>query len=113
MPKDDFFAIAYRILDYLYTCMREGRRVDPDPIMYDSKAINISQSYWNDIMIELYNNGYIKGVAVIKALNQPDQIKISDLSITLKGIEYLQDNSKMKKAAGCVKTVLEYLKEFI
>ena len=113
MPKDDFFAIAYKILEYLYSCMKEGKEVDIDAIRYDSEAIKISEAYWHDIMIELYNNGYIKGVSVVKACGQPDRIKINDLGITLKGVEYLQDNSKMKTAAGCIKTVAEILKLFI
>ena len=113
MPKDDFFTIAYRILEYLYSCMKKGEPVDIELIRYDSKAINISEVYWRDILIELLDSGYIKGVAVMKAVNQPDRIKVDELAITLKGIEYLQDNSKMKKAAGCVKTVLDYLKDII
>ena len=27
MPKDDYFAIVYKILEYLYSCMRSGEPI--------------------------------------------------------------------------------------
>lgn len=114
MPKDDYFAIVYKILEYLYSCMRNGEPVDIEKIRWDSKAIDINQSYWEDIIRNMYEEGYIRDVFLINAINLPKPaIKFGNLSITQKGIEYLQDNSKMQKAAGVVKTVAEILKMFI
>lgn len=114
MPKDDYFAIVYKILEYLYSCMRSGETIDIEKISWDSKAIDINKSYWEDVIRSMNEEGYIRGVILINALGQVrPAVRFGDLGITQKGIEYLQDNSKMKKAAGCVKTVAEILKMFI
>ena len=114
MPKDDYFAIIYKILQYLYECMIKGVPVDMMNIRWDSKAMQISEEYWKDIVRNIYEDGYIKGVVLVPILGseKPD-IKFNGLGITTKGVEYLQDNSKMKKAAQFIQPVTEILKMFI
>lgn len=47
MAKDDFFVIAYRILAYLYSCMKAGEIPDVAKISYEK--LKIPEKYWQDI----------------------------------------------------------------
>lgn len=51
MARDDYFIIAYRILAYLYVCLKEGVQPDISYISADSPAIGINESYWEYITI--------------------------------------------------------------
>lgn len=59
----------------------------------------------------MYEEGYITGVVLIPIIGQSAKgVRItSDIRITPKGIEYLQDNSMMKKAAVFVKSAMQLL----
>lgn len=110
MPKNDYFAIVYKILQYLYDCMVNGRPVDVMDIRWDSAAMNISKEYWEDVIRNIFEDGYIKGVILVPRIgNDKPGIKFRGLGITTKGVEYLQDNSKMAKAASCIRTVADIL----
>jgi len=52
----------------------------------------------------LVDNGYVKGVVVIKTLSH-ESVKVNNIQITLKGLEYLAENSLMKKAASLAKGI--------
>lgn len=110
MAKDDYFVIVYRILNYLYECFKAGER--PDMEMFGPVALRINNGYWVNVMESLYNEGYITGVSVIKSIGGSSGIKLLDLKITQKGIEYLQDNSKMTKAKDFLRTVKEVIPGF-
>lgn len=57
------------------------------------------------MMIE---EGLIEGVRCIEPDGQPvPLIRMYHPAITLKGLEYLEENSMMKKAAGIVKGIKE------
>jgi hypothetical protein len=54
---------------------------------------------------------YLQGVSIINSLGRTHLgIKIADIRITLKGLEYLEENSLMKKAAHLIKGVTEIIK---
>ncbi|MCI8510814.1 MAG: hypothetical protein HFE83_02310 [Lachnospiraceae bacterium] len=105
MAKDDYFVIVYRILSYLYECFKQGEKPDTD--LFGSDALRINNGYWVNVMESLLAEGYIKGIAVLPYMAGRVGIKILDLKITQKGIEFLQDNSKMAKAKEFLKTVKE------
>lgn len=105
MAKDDYFVIVYQILTYLYECFKQGER--PDISLFGPDALGINNGYWSNIMDSLLSEGYIKGIAVIPHMGGSFGIKILELRITQKGIEFLQDNSKMSKAKDFLKTVKE------
>ena len=103
MAKDDYFVMVYRILTYLYECFKQGER--PDTCVFGPDALGINSGYWGNIMESLLSEGYIKGICVVPHMGGGFGIKILELRITQKGIEFLQDNSKMAK-------VKEFLKPF-
>ena len=93
MAKDDYHVIAYRILAYLYECLKEGNYPDIKYISHDSEAVNINLNYWEYIIRHLYADGYIEGVFLGNVVGRKTpMIKFEDLAITPLGIEYLQDN---------------------
>ena len=99
MAKDDFFVVSYKILLYYYACLKRTRVFDKNEFDRMIGAEGINEDYLLDIFIMLYDNGYLSGVNPMRAfggelahINSPDKYKI-----TLKGIEYLQENSMMSK----------------
>lgn len=59
----------------------------------DYKRFKIPYSYYADIISELFENGYVRGVKIVNT-KSGRILNIDDMYITMKGIEYLQDNSK-------------------
>lgn len=97
MAKDDFHVIAYRILVYLYGCMKEGESVDWD-YFEDKHAFPINEKYMVQIFEMLLEEGYIAGIAVVKRIGAKNFKETDGLRITLKGIDYLKENSTIAKA---------------
>ncbi len=95
MAQDDMHVVMYRILTYLYACMKEGAR--PDKVMYDAEAMGINETYWNGIMAELSRRKLVKGVDA-KALADKDYVVLGNVRITMEGVEFLMENSMMAKA---------------
>lgn len=102
----DNFTIIYRILKALEKAM-DYEEFDISTI--SAERLNISYSRWEKIMIMLAKTGYVEGIIYDQCLNDysPHLTKPIHPSITLKGLEYLNDNSFMKKAANVVKGIKE------
>lgn len=108
MAKDDYFVIAYIILAYMYDCLKKGKNIDINEI--NCSKLEISQNYLEYIYLHLYKDGYIENCLYNVNAIRGEEIEInSRTKITPKGIEYLQDNSKMDKA----KSVILQSKEII
>lgn len=99
MGKD--FTAIYKILKHLD---RYAGDEDCDMRMISAEELGISEVKWEQLIIELAENGYIKGVVYSQMLNDkfPHIAGVIHPRITLKGMEYLEENSKMKKAAQIV-----------
>lgn len=110
MAKNDYFVIVYRILTYLKECFMSGE--NPDTGIFGPDALKINNGYWTNIMESIYNEGYITGVHVLPRAGGAPNIKLSNVKITQKGIEYLQDNTKMAKAAEFLKAIKETIPGF-
>lgn len=109
MARDDYFVIVYRILAYLYVCLKEGKEPDIAYISSDSPALKINQNYWEYIFRHLLADGYLEGVALVPVVGRTvPEIKVgSNVTITPKGIEFLQNNSTMSRAKDFLKTLKE------
>lgn len=104
MAKDDFFVIAYRIMAYLYACMKAGEAPRTDEL--SAERLGINERYHADIITSLYQKGYIDGV---REIHLPGSIKpVYDISrprVTMDGIEWLQNNTTMAKAKEALKEI--------
>lgn len=104
---DNFNAI-YKILKLL-----DKHKGDEefDYELISAKAMKMKVSDWEQIMIELQMNGFIRGLVYTQDLMNkfPHIVEPIHPQITLKGMEYLANNSFMKKAAEALKMVGDFI----
>jgi hypothetical protein len=60
MAKDDYFVVAYKILKYLYNCLKRDEKVNFDILR--AEVFGIPEKYWNFILVTLSKEGYISVV---------------------------------------------------
>ena len=102
------FRIIYRILRAMQRAM-DCEEFDREQI--SAEALGISEPMWRRIMALLVKNGYIEGVRVIRC-DQSDApiIKYTGCpEITMAGLQYLEENSMMKKAANLARGVIDII----
>lgn len=102
----DNFKVIYRILRYLEKAM-DLEEVDTDRI--SAEALKISEQRWISIIEMLVKDRYIDGVLIKRSSDGYTEVSFSDLRITLRGLEYLQENSLMKKAADLAKGIVDVI----
>lgn len=107
MAKNDYFVIAYRILAYLYACLKSDET--PDESEISPAKLDIKPGYWLYIMENMQLSGYITGVHIGKLIGGAPAVKLADLKITPDGIAYLQENSTMEKAKNFLKAMKEII----
>lgn len=109
MAKDDYFKIVYAILVELYDAKKNGTKVALDAI--HPERFGIPVSYWMDIMEELLEAGYIGGFSIssTKTGRYFSSNWSDDIKITMAGIQYLQENSKMKQMYNMAKEVRDWI----
>ena len=99
---------------YLYKILKVMERTlydeSFDVFEIQHEALKISEKYWTELMIILAKNDYIEGVTVFSNLGVPEYVKLINPKITLKGLEYLEENSLMKKAAELVMGAVNIIK---
>ncbi len=107
MAQNDYFVIVYRVLKYLYDCLKSGSK--PEPIYLTASTYNIPDNYWGYIVISLINENYIKGIVINSTKDGVVFGDLQDAIITPKGIEYLFENSLIEKAKKTLKDVKEMI----
>lgn len=90
----DNFRVIYRILRYLEKALDYD---EPNMDCISAKALKLSDQRWMALMEMLSKEGYIDGFSVQRTVDGSILISSSAPRITLKGLEYLQENSLMKK----------------
>ena len=102
------FKIIYKILKYLEKAM-DFAETETEPITF--AALHISEERWLNIIAMLLENGYISGVQIKKYMGSTVVINnLENIKITLKGLEYLSENSMMKKAAKAGSEIVGLIK---
>ena len=102
----DNFKAIYRILKELD---RHKGDEDFDVGCILPEALRVPETDWEQLMIELARAGYVNGVSYTKALGDkfPHLAYPIAPRITLKGMEYLAENSMMQKAANLAKGIVD------
>lgn len=95
MAQNDMYVVMYKIIAYLYDCMKRG--VSPDAAKISAGALGIPDEYWIDVIEELVDHGYVKGFGISYADNMPGVI-IDRPRVTMEGVAFAQENSMMGKA---------------
>ena len=96
MAKDDYHVIAAKILVYLYKKYKQ-KEVDPNYILPLTKDFPIQEQQLIETISMLIDMELIKGKCVKAWGGDIVMINYESLKITPIGIEYLQENSKIKK----------------
>lgn len=102
----DNFKVIYRILKALEASM-DCDEFDMDMISHEK--LGITQNRWITLMRQLVKSGYIDGIAVSISADGIPTVSVSNPCITLKGLEYLEENSLMQKAARLAKGIKEVI----
>ena len=102
---EDLKAI-YKILKYLRAAMNYE---EADIDFISANALGISENLWINILEMLTSSGYITGIEVKYGAQGERVLSISNLRITLKGIEYLEENSLMRRAANIAKGIKDII----
>ena len=99
----DDFRIIYKILRILQKAM-DLEEFDRSSI--SAEALGLSVPKWNRLMTMLLKEGYVSGGEVWTAMECGyPQVTLTRPELTLKGLEYLEENGLMKKAANLAKGI--------
>lgn len=99
------FRIIYRILKFLQQSMDFE---DFDSEGFNAERFGTNPNRFQALLIQLQRAGYIEGLDIVQYIRQPERIEPPmHPKITLKGLEYLQENSMMKQAAAFAKGIKE------
>lgn len=94
------FKSIYKILAILHMSM-DFEEWDKNLLSHES--LNLSFPKWSRIMSMLLKEGYISGGETIESVEGfYPRVKLIRPEITLKGLEYLEENSLMKEAARLI-----------
>ena len=100
------FKIIYKILKSIEESM--------DYEIFDENVISpeylgVSKERWKALIIELLDNEYITGIVKIPVMGDRVDLKIIKPKLTIKGMQYLEENSMMKKAYNLLKGIREII----
>lgn len=100
----DNFKAVYKILTALEKAM-DLPEFDIEQINHE--ALGVSAERWARYIEMMYDVGYIKGVELRKSILGETIVNCKDMRITLKGLEYLQENSIMAKIQKAAQGITE------
>ena len=102
----DNFKAAYRILSFL----RKSEQFDEfDGESFTPEYFGLTGKQWASALERMIDDGHIKGVSIHFGVDDYAAISLSRPRITTKGLEYLEENSLMRKAARLAKGIREIL----
>ncbi|MCD7796779.1 MAG: YjcQ family protein [Clostridiales bacterium] len=101
MLWNDYFVVVYRILSYLYDCLKKDEKVNREAI--SPQGLNIVSGYWMYILEYLQKYNRINDISLGKTA---ETTKIDDIEITPKGIIYLFTDPTMKRAKEFIENEL-------
>lgn len=110
MAKDDYHVIVYKLLAYLYRCLKDGEAIQADLLEPGSRMFNVNQNYWGYIMENMQKQGYIEHITLTFAMgHELMDWDVSKCRITPQGIEYLQANRAIKRAYEFLRSIKEII----
>lgn len=80
-----------------------------DVSQIDNKKLEISKERWARYIEMMLDVGYIKGAKVYKDIFGETCVDADNIRITLKGLEYLHENSIMQKFYNAAKGIVNLI----
>lgn len=102
----DNFKAVYQILSALEKSM-DCEELDLEAI--DHNSLGVSKERWSRYIEMMLDVGYIKGATIKKDISGRTRVECHDMRITLKGLEYLQENSVMRKMYNAAKGIIDMI----
>lgn len=104
----DNFKAIYKILRSLD---KHKGQEDFDYQSISASAMKLEYAEWEQLMIELQINGYIRGLVYTQTMSDkfPHIAEPIKPQITMKGMEYLETNSMMSKAKEALRMIGDIL----
>ena len=96
----DNFRVIYRILRYLEKALDYD---EPDMNCISAKTMAISERRWLSLLAMLAGENYIEVVCARESVGRKTVTSVSSVRLTLRGLEYLQENPAMKRAEAIEK----------
>lgn len=99
MSYDDYWVVAYKVLSYLYACMRAGKRVDVSRMR---ELSGVNEAYFGQVVRGLQDKGLVSGFhfdglsGVI--IDSPSSAYADEPAVTMDGAAYVRENSRMVQA---------------
>lgn len=103
---NDHFKCIYRILSTIENDM-DSKGFNIEKI--SPNILNISEERWVKYINMLIDAGYIKGIEAHYDINEELDVNINRLEITLKGLEYLSENTIMQRIYKMAKGISEII----
>lgn len=103
---DDNFKCIYKILRALEKAM-DYPEFEISQIDYNK--LEISKERWARYFEMMADIGYIKGIRVYKDITGETVVDNDDIRITLKGLEYLTENSIMQRIYKATKGIKDII----
>lgn len=98
------FRIIYKILRILQKAM-DLEEFDSEEL--SAEALGLTVPKWSRLMAMLLKEGYISGGQTWNTMDCGyPKVALTRLELTMKGLEYLEENGLMKKAAGLAKGII-------
>ena len=103
------FKVIYRILRYLEAAL-DCEEFDVETI--SPFRLGVTRERWEQILIMMQDSGYIKGIVVTKNLGDMKRHITEPIcpEITIIGLEHLEENRLMRKAANMLKGAVDVVK---
>ncbi|MGN0477479.1 MAG: YjcQ family protein [Ruminococcus sp.] len=103
---DDNFKCIYKILRALEKAM-DYTEFELSQIDYNK--LEVSKERWARYLEMMADIGYIKGIRVYKDITGETVVDNDDIRITLKGLEYLTENSIMQRIYKATKGIKDII----
>lgn len=98
------FRIIYKILRILQKAM-DLEEFDSEEL--SAEALGLTVPKWSRLMAMLLKEGYISGGQTWNTMDCGyPKVALTRPELTIKGLEYLEENGLMKKAAGLAKGII-------
>ncbi len=103
----DNFKVIYKILKILEQSMDME---EFDKASISKERLELSEPHWCRIMALIVSEGYVSGIEVWNSMDcSYPRVALVRPEITLKGLEYLEDNTVMKKIANMAKGIKDII----
>lgn len=104
-----FIQIAYLILKKLST----GKRAEYMASLIGPEVLKCDNDLWLEVLRALSEDEYIKGIRITTDILGNKYVDIEKARITMKGAEYLANNSAFKDIANIATNVIAITKDFV